>query len=549
MSNFPLFLLATLCPGVSALVACGASDPAGRAESTGTVGMQLTVPDGSSISSFNYTITGGSTMKSGTLDVSRSNTVSAIIGGLATGPGYVISLTGTSDGGDTCTGSAGPFTVKPNATVSLSLVVACHKPRPSGSVAVTGTVDVCPGIDSISAVPAEVTVGNDIAISVSASPDETALGFPLVYTWTGVTASDTKGNATFHCSTTGSFPVGVAVSNGDVTCNSAADPAANAAITVTCDPAVAPDGGSDAATCSTNLSVPSMPETRYGHAAVLGPDGRIYVIGGAGGTASTEVDAYSPCANTWTTVAPIPTARISPAAALGPDGRIYVAGGQAGSAPLATVEAYDVGQNKWTSVASLLTARAGAGAALGADGRIYVAGGWVGGSLVTPSVEAYNPATNVWSAAASLSQARLYLGLVAGTNGTLYAMGGEDYACNNFAIVEAYDPGAGTWTTVASLPQPQFMANAAALGPNGFIYAFGGEVGSNGCQAGAEGNVFIYDPGKNSWTSGTSMPTPVRAAAAAAGPGSNAFLYVFGGFDGTSSAASVQAYDPVGDRW
>jgi N-acetylneuraminic acid mutarotase len=272
------------------------------------------------------------------------------------------------------------------------------------------------------------------------------------------------------------------------------------------------------------------------------------VVGGAAGVA-TEVDAYNACTNTWTTVAPLPTARLSPAAALGRDGRVYVIGGQAGASPVAAVEAYDVAQDKWASVAPLLTARSGAGAALGPDGRIYVAGGWIGGSQVTASVEAYDPVTNQWATVASLSQARLYLGLVAGPNGTLYAIGGEDYVCNNFAIVEAYNASSGTWAPVASLPQAQFMANAAALGPNGFIYTFGGEVGSNGCQSGAEGNVFIYDPGKNSWTAGANMPTPVRVAAAAAGPGSNAFLYVMGGFDGAAAVAGVQVYDPVGDTW
>jgi hypothetical protein len=197
--------------------------------------MQLTVPDGSSVSSLSYTISGGPTAKSGTIDVSKSNTISAVIGGLAAGSGYMISLSGTSDGGDACTGSAGPFTVKPNATLSLSLVVACHKPRANGSITVGGTVDVCPGIDAINAVPSEVTVGNDVAISASASPDETALGSPLVYTWTGVTTSDTKGNAIFHCASSGTFPIAVSVGNGDSACNTPPDPAASATVNVTCD--------------------------------------------------------------------------------------------------------------------------------------------------------------------------------------------------------------------------------------------------------------------------------------------------------------------------
>jgi Kelch motif len=45
----------------------------------------------------------------------------------------------------------------------------------------------------------------------------------------------------------------------------------------------------------------------------------------------------------WTTVAPLPTARAGLAAALGPDGRVYAIGGSgnSSSAPT-TVEAYTV---------------------------------------------------------------------------------------------------------------------------------------------------------------------------------------------------------------
>jgi hypothetical protein len=44
--------------------------------------------------------------------------------------------------------------------------------------------------------------------------------------------------------------------------------------------------------------------------------------------------------NSWTTVAPMPTAREQLAAALGPDGRIYAIGGGEGNVATATVEAY-----------------------------------------------------------------------------------------------------------------------------------------------------------------------------------------------------------------
>jgi len=236
ISRFTALLLATTTPaGICLLAACESPLPTTGAESTGALGMQLTVPDGSGISSFAYTIGGGPTAKSGTIDVSKSNTVSAILSGLAAGSGYTISIAGTSDAGDTCAGSAGPFTVTANETVSVSLVVACHAPSTNGNVSVHGTLDACPEISSVSANPSEVTVGNDVAITAIAGPDESDAGHPLVYTWSGVTSSDAKGNATFHCATPGSFSVSVAATNGDSACDSSSDPAANATITVTCD--------------------------------------------------------------------------------------------------------------------------------------------------------------------------------------------------------------------------------------------------------------------------------------------------------------------------
>jgi hypothetical protein len=220
----------------------GCSGNGGAMEDTGTAGMQVTLPDGSRIGTVSYTISGGPTPKSGTFDVSKSNTVTAIIGGLAAGSGYMISLSAISSAGYPCVGTAGPFTVKANATIPVSVVLTCHAPRRNGSILINGVVDVCPGIDSIDAAPAAVTVGNDITVSALASPDQTSLGFPLAYTWTGVTSS-TGGTATFHCSSPGSFPITVSVSNGDGACiTMPPDPAMSATISVSCEGT----GGADA---------------------------------------------------------------------------------------------------------------------------------------------------------------------------------------------------------------------------------------------------------------------------------------------------------------
>src|SRR5947209_793667 len=105
-------------------------------------------------------------------------------------------------------------------------------------------------------------------------------------------------------------------------------------------------------------SVTPLPTARFGPAAVPGPDGRIYALGGASSSGNlTTVEAYDPRTDSWTAVASMPTPRFRPAAVLGPDGRIYALGGinSSGGLPtnLATVEVYDPRTDSWTTVVSM----------------------------------------------------------------------------------------------------------------------------------------------------------------------------------------------------
>ncbi len=75
-----------------------------------------------------------------------------------------------------------------------------------------------------------------------------------------------------------------------------------------------------------------MPTARWGAAAATASNGCIYVIGGADNDGATEGESTrNECfeyeSNTWTAAPSMPTARYLHAAALGPDGSIYVLGG------------------------------------------------------------------------------------------------------------------------------------------------------------------------------------------------------------------------------
>lgn len=172
-----------------------------------------------------------------------------------------------------------------------------------------------------------------------------------------------------------------------------------------------------------------MPTPRYEVAAVAAGQGdqeRIYALGGfnngaAGGSLAT-VEAYDPLADTWSTVAPLPTPRRGLAAVRGPDGLVYAIGGSpvAGSPPSNAVDAYDPATGTWSSRAPLPTARAYHAAAVGADGLIYVAGG----SQAEGSAEAYDPIADSWRAVAPLPTPRRALAAAA-SGGRIYAIGGQ----------------------------------------------------------------------------------------------------------------------------
>src|SRR5262249_39389593 len=143
------------------------------------------------------------------------------------------------------------------------------------------------------------------------------------------------------------------------------------------------------------------------------PDGSFEVVGGHTYHEGTYVPtvtitdtvsgiaarAYVQPSQSWTAgLAGMPTARGDLAAVGGPDGRIYALGGVA-SFPnfLSTVEAYDPATNTWSRRASMPTARDGLAAASGPDGRIYALGGEGADGIKLNTVEAYDPATNSWS--------------------------------------------------------------------------------------------------------------------------------------------------------
>src|SRR5579862_5223958 len=66
----------------------------GPTEQVGSIGLQFHTPDGITIDSVDYQITGPTNL-SGTVDVTQAVDIGFVVGGLAAGSGYSIKLTAT----------------------------------------------------------------------------------------------------------------------------------------------------------------------------------------------------------------------------------------------------------------------------------------------------------------------------------------------------------------------------------------------------------------------------------------------------------------------
>jgi len=97
-------------------------------------------------------------------------------------------------------------------------------------------------------------------------------------------------------------------------------------------------------------SLPPMSCRRAGCNAAVGPDSRIYVLGGGpdGRSEHKTMEALDPRMKSWhTDLAPLSVGRHYNAAAFGPDGCLYVAGAFRHSGQLDVVERYDLRTNSW----------------------------------------------------------------------------------------------------------------------------------------------------------------------------------------------------------
>ncbi len=199
----------------------------------------------------------------------------------------------------------------------------------------------------------------------------------------------------------------------------------------------------------------------------------------------------------------------------------------------------------WQQAQPLNTPRQNLGAAVGPDGLIYAIGGLDSSGTAQKIVEVYDPASDQWSNGPQLNQARAGLAVCV-LGGYIYAIGGIGPGVTGLLpSVEVLDPLAQnpTWTALTTGLPGACSALAAAVGPEG-IYAIGGFTDPQQTQPQSALSTFPgYDPpaAAPNWTS--QPPSPVLPALALLGAalGPDGIVYAVGG-QGANASITGAAY-------
>ena len=174
----------------------------------------------------------------------------------------------------------------------------------------------------------------------------------------------------------------------------------------------------------------SLGTARLLHTVTLLADGRVLVAGG-GATAPAgqnqptfaSAELYDPAANSWTAASSMSTARRGHAAILLPNGQVFVTGGMTDSgAPSHTAELYEPATDQWASAAKMRAPRSGHTVTLLPSGAVLAVGG--SGNWVVSEI--YDPAGGTWSAAPELNEGRAAHSATLLKDGAVLVAGGVD---------------------------------------------------------------------------------------------------------------------------
>jgi hypothetical protein len=268
-----------------------------------------------------------------------------------------------------------------------------------------------------------------------------------------------------------------------------------------------------------------------------GGGAKIYNIAGFGlGIQTTTTRIYDIASNTWTTGAPIPEPNgLSDHATGYWNGTIYIAGGFNGTGATDVARAYDIASDTWTTLTPMPAALYLPGFGV-INGKFYVASGNNGGGEVN-TLYIYDIASGTWSTGAVVPTPVTGPGSAV-YQGKLYLFGGAAPFPNTITTTQIYDPVGNSWTTGPSM-------NVARL------WFYGGAVDDTSVVApGGDNSPGIPINDNEQLTASWAIKAPLPFAAR--GPfavSDGTFVYIGGGYDGSSVHNDLLRYDPVANTY
>jgi hypothetical protein len=110
-------------------------------DSGSNVGVTVNVPPGF-FPALNWAITGPAGQYSGTVVFGDAGSYEFVVGGIRSGDGYALTLSGTNIFGDPCSGTSAPFQVSPGGLAGAGVAIVCQTGDAQAAVVTTGSVGV-----------------------------------------------------------------------------------------------------------------------------------------------------------------------------------------------------------------------------------------------------------------------------------------------------------------------------------------------------------------------------------------------------------------------
>jgi len=223
----------------------------------------------------------------------------------------------------------------------------------------------------------------------------------------------------------------------------------------------------------------SLAAGRHGHTATLLPDGRILVVGGYGqpgsdGDAIASAEVWDPATSTFSTTGPLSRPRAGQGAALLSDGRVLIMGGWSGPASSSTdtTEIWDPSTGAFSPGPTMSEPRGGVVAVTLDDGRVLVVGG---NEKARASAEVFDPTTFTFTRTGGLPQPGDFTVALL-PDGRVLAVGGP--GAQSVTTGQVWDPTTGIWAQTGSplVPYTFFQTETALEDGRVLLNAGAGEL-------------------------------------------------------------------------